>query len=356
MDALPSMGQDDPSPRVIIPPMQVGKLPPDLLHKLLASSPPPDSRVLIGPGIGEDAAVISMSNDRVLVAKTDPITFASDQIGWYAVQVNANDIAATGAEPRWFLATLLIPENMPQARVEDAFRQIADACTDIGVSLIGGHTEVTYDINRPIVMGAMLGEAHPDSLTPTSAAQVGDAILLTKAIAIEGASVLARESAPALFARGISGDSIEQAQVFLYDPGISVLKDARIARSAAKVHAMHDPTEGGLVSGLREIGWASGSGVRLYPDSVLILPETLAFCRALDLDPLGLLASGALIVTLPPDNVPSVASALEAAGIAVSRIGEITPPEDGFVMVTSQGEQAMPEFPIDELARFLSSP
>ena len=336
--------------------MQVGKIPPDFLHKLLASSLPSNPRVLIGPGIGEDAAVISMSKNRVLVAKTDPITFASDRIGWYAVHVNANDIAATGADPRWFLATLLIPQDMPQARVEDAFRQVSDACASIGVALIGGHTEVTYDISRPIVMGAMLGEAHPDHLTPTSAAQAGDAILLTKAIAIEGASVLARESAPALFARGISGDAIEQAQAFLYDPGISVLEDARIARKAAKVHAMHDPTEGGLVTGLREIGWASGSGIRLYPDAVPILPETLAFCRALGLDPLGLLASGALLITLPTENVPPVASALAEAGIPVSRIGELTRPEDGFVMVTSQGPRPMPDFPIDELARFLSSP
>ncbi len=335
--------------------MQVGKLPPDLLHKLLSSSPPTDPRVLIGPGIGEDAAVISMSDDRVLVAKTDPITFASNEIGWYAVHVNANDIAATGAEPRWFLATLLVPEDMPQARVEDAFRQISNACADIGVSLIGGHTEITYDINRPIVMGAMLGEAHPSDLTPTSAAQVGDAVLLTKAIAIEGSSVLARESAPPLFARGISGDAVEQASVFLYDPGISVLKDSRIARAAAKVHAMHDPTEGGLVTGLREIGWASGTGVRLDLPSVPILPDSLAFCRALSLDPLGLLASGALLVTLPPENVASVASALEAACIPVTRIGEITPPEDGFVMITPEGEREMPDFPIDELARFLSS-
>lgn len=335
--------------------MQVGKLPPDLLHRLLASSPPTDPRVLIGPGIGEDAAVISLSDDRVLVAKTDPITFASDEIGWYSVHVNANDIAATGAEPRWFLATLLVPEDTPQSRVESAFHQISDACKEMGVSLIGGHTEVTYNLSRPIVMGAMLGEAHPDHLTPTSAALVGDAILLTKSIAIEGSSVLARESAPALFAKGISGDSIEQAHVFLYDPGISVLREARIARAAAKVHAMHDPTEGGLVTGLREIGWAAGAGIRLDLDSVPIIPETLAFCRALALDPLGLLASGALLVTLPPDNVPSVTSALEAACIPVTRIGTVTPPEDGFVMVAPEGERAMPDFPIDELARFLSS-
>ena len=334
--------------------MQVGKLPPDLLHRLLSSAPPTDPRVLIGPGIGEDAAVISMSDDRVLVAKTDPITFASNEIGWYSVHVNANDIAATGAEPRWFLATLLVPENTPESQIENAFRQIYDACKDIGVSLIGGHTEITYDINRPIVMGAMLGEAHPDDLTPTSAAQVGDAVLLTKAIAIEGTAVLGRESASTLSAKGVPDSTIQTAQGFLYNPGISVLKDARIARASGAIHSMHDPTEGGLVTGLREIGWAAGVGVRLDLASVPILPETRVFCQNLDLDPLGLLASGALIVTLSPEHVPDVIAGLEGAGIPVARIGEVTPPEGGFVVCTATGEREMPDFPIDELARFIS--
>ena len=334
--------------------MQVGKLPPDLLHRLLSSAPPTDPRVLIGPGIGEDAAVISMSDDRVLVAKTDPITFASNEIGWYSVHVNANDIAATGAEPRWFLATLLVPENTPESQIENAFRQIYDACKDIGVSLIGGHTEITYDLHRPLVMGAMLGEAHPDDLTPTSAAQVGDAVLLTKAIAIEGTTVLGRESASTLSAKGVPDSTIQTAQGFLYNPGISVLKDARIARASGAIHSMHDPTEGGLVTGLREIGWAAGVGVRLDLASVPILPETRVFCQNLDLDPLGLLASGALIVTLSPEHVPDVTAGLEGAGIPVARIGEVTPPEGGFVVCTATGEREMPDFPIDELARFIS--
>ena len=342
-------------PRVIIPPMQVGKLPPDFLHRLLSLAPPTDSRVLIGPGIGEDAAVISMAYDRVLVAKTDPITFASDEIGWYSVHVNANDIAATGAEPRWFLATLLAPKNTPESQIENTFRQIFDACKDIGVSLIGGHTEITYDINRPIVMGAMLGEAHPGDLTPTSAAQVGDAVLLTKAIAIEGTAVLARESASILSAKGVPATTIESARRFLYTPGISVLKDARSARGSGEIHSMHDPTEGGLVTGLREIGWAAGVGVTLDLDSVPILPETLVFCQSLDIDPLGLLASGALIVTLSHEHVPAVTAGLEGAGIPVARIGEVSPSETGFVVRTSTGEREMPDFAIDELARFLSS-
>ena len=335
--------------------MQVGKLPPDLLHRLLSSSPPADPRVLIGPGIGEDAAVIAMSEDRVLVAKTDPVTFASDEIGWYSVHVNANDIAATGAEPRWFLATLLVPENMPEPEIENAFRQIFDACKDIGVSLIGGHTEITYDLNRPIVMGAMLGEAHPDDLTPTSGARVGDAILLTKAIAIEGSAVLARESASALRVGDVPVEAIENARAFLYNPGISVLQDARVARAAGTIHAMHDPTEGGLITGLREIGWAANAGIRLDLDAVPVLPETQAFCQALGLDPLGLLASGALFITLDPKHVPAVTTSLERAGIPVTRIGEVTPREEDFVMITPDGDRDMPDFPIDELARFLSS-
>ena len=335
--------------------MQVGKLPPDLLHRLLAASPPTDPRVLIGPGVGEDAAVISMSEDRVLVAKTDPITFASGDIGWYAVHVNANDIAATGAEPRWFLATLLIPEGTPESQVENAFRQIANACKDIGVSLIGGHTEVTYDIQRLIVMGAMLGEADPSDLTPTSAARVGDAILLTKAIAIEGSAVLARESAFLLAARGVPDSAINKARGFLYDPGISVLKDARTARASGVVHSMHDPTEGGLVTGLREIGWAAGAGIRLDLDAIPVLPETKALCQSLDLDPLGLLASGALVISLDPGQVAAVTAGLEGGGIPVARIGEVIPPEEGFVMCTAAGERGMPDFATDELARLLSS-
>src|SRR5512141_40767 len=107
--------------------LPLGKLPPDFLARLLAGAPIKDSRVLYGPGIGLDCAVIDLG-ERMLVFKSDPITFATDDIGWYAVQVNANDIATTGAAPRWMLATLLLPENATsQASVETIFSQIYQA-------------------------------------------------------------------------------------------------------------------------------------------------------------------------------------------------------------------------------------
>ena len=102
------------------------------------------------------------------MAKTDPITFASAQIGWYAVNVNANDIACTGATPRWFLATLLLPENLTTAAlVEDIFAQIDAACAQMNITVAGGHTEITAGLGRPIVVGHMLGEVTPERLVTT---------------------------------------------------------------------------------------------------------------------------------------------------------------------------------------------
>ena len=138
-----------------------GKLPAELLERLLAGVVRRDPRVLLGPALGEDAALIDMG-DRVLVAKADPVTFATDRIGWYAVHVNANDVACTGARPAWFLATILLPEGATEALAEEVFAQIEAACGALGVTLVGGHTEVTYGLERPIVAGAMLAEVAPD--------------------------------------------------------------------------------------------------------------------------------------------------------------------------------------------------
>ncbi len=155
--------------------MDIGKFPSSLLERLLQKPGVTDSRVLLGPKVGEDAAVIDLG-ETLLVAKSDPITFATDRIGWYAVQVNANDIACTGGTPRWFLATLLVPEAFTEDQAEELYTQVLDACTAIEVTLIGGHSEVTYGIDRPIVSGTMLGEVARDGLVKTGGAQDGDSL------------------------------------------------------------------------------------------------------------------------------------------------------------------------------------
>src|SRR5918999_3384366 len=168
--------------------------------------------------------------DRYLVATTDPITFATDELGWYAVHVNANDLAVRGARPRWFLATLLLPGGATDdAGVATLFDQLAAACAELGVALVGGHTEVTHGLDRAIVVGTMLGEVAKDKLVTTGGAQVGDAVILTKGVPLEGAAIIAREKESLLRELGVRPAVIARAKAFLRTPGISVLPEAEIA-------------------------------------------------------------------------------------------------------------------------------
>jgi hydrogenase maturation factor len=290
--------------------------------------------------------------DRYLVAKVDPITFVAEEIGWYAVHINANDLAVRGARPCWFLMTLLLPEaRADEKMLGGIFTQVQDACRAIGATLVGGHTEVTQGLDRPILAGAILGEVEKDRLVTTAGARPGDAVLLTKGIAVEGTSILARECDPLLAERGVTSGVRARAREFLHRPGISVLPDARIALEAASVHAMHDPTEGGLATGLLELALAAGVGLRIEESAVPILPECRALCEALGLNPLGVIASGALLLTCPAGEADRLVAAWQAAGIPGCIIGAATRPEEGLRLVGETGEVPLPRFARDEVAR-----
>ncbi|MDA0676630.1 MAG: AIR synthase family protein [Chloroflexi bacterium] len=335
--------------------LPAGKLPPDLLASLLGRLPKASKRLLTGPGVGEDAAVLSFGATS-LVAKADPVTFATDLIGWYAVNVNANDIAATGATPKWFMPTVLLPENVSTETVEEIFTQLQEATQAIGVELIGGHTEITVGLPRPIISGAMLGEAAASRTISTGGARTGDEIILTKGIAIEGTSLLAREFGNLAVERGVPATQIEIAAEFLFNPGISVLKDARVAMAAGTVTAMHDPTEGGLASALAELSAASGNGMTVDYDAVTVLPECIALCDALGVDPLGLIASGALLITCAPGTSAAIIDALDAEGISANVIGKMTSRGDPAVMTRSgQPAKPLPVFARDEIARLFET-
>ncbi len=331
--------------------MQPGKLPLDLLSRLLDKIDVRDPRVVLGARAGEDAALIDFG-DRYLVAKTDPITFATDLIGWYMVQVNANDIAVMGGTPRWLMTTLLLPDGASESEVEGIFRQIKEACDALNITVIGGHTEITYDLPRPIAVGAMLGEVPKERAVLTSGARPGDSIVLTKAIAVEGASILAREASDVLLDRGVAQNTIDRAKDFLFSPGISVVTEATIACDTVDVHAMHDPTEGGLSGGLVEMAAAANVGLMLDMEAIPVLPECREICDALGLDPLGLIASGSLLAALRPGDVPALERALDREGIAAHEIGTVTEPAEGLKVRFRDEVRDLPTFPRDELARW----
>jgi hydrogenase maturation factor len=332
-------------------PIPVGKLPAGLLQRLLQRHAPCDPRVVVGPGVGEDATVIEMG-DRYLVAKTDPVTFATDEIGWYAVHVNANDVACCGATPRWFLATLLLPQRGTVAElVETIFGQVAEACRALGVSLCGGHTEITYGLDRPVVVGQMLGEVARDGHVTTGGARVGDALVLTKGIAVEGTAIIARERRDEL--RGVVGeDVLARCANFLHVPGISVVRDARLALESGGVHALHDPTEGGVATGLWELAQAARVGLVIDESRLPIFPECEMLCRRFGLDPLGLIGSGALLIAAAKDRADGMVGRLRSEGIAAAEIGEVVSADQGCRIRSADGRlRALPTFDRDEITR-----
>jgi len=344
-------GRTDPDRRI-----PVGKLPGELLASLLKRVQGRDPRVIIGPGIGRDAAVIDAGGPKLLVAKSDPITFASDMIGWYAVHVNVNDIACTGARPAWFLATVLLPEDASASLAESVFDQLVGTCGDLGIELVGGHTEITLGLTRPIVVGAMLGEVERDRLVRPDGGRPGDALILTKGIAIEGTGVLAREAGERLLGLGLSAEEVEEAKRYIVDPGISVLKEAGVACEAVQVHAMHDPTEGGLATALYEMAEANRCGIVVQEDEIEVLPLTRRLCEAAILDPFGLLASGALLLAVADEDCTGALRAIEEAGVPARRIGSLASAEVGVIMESNGGRSYVRRFPRDEVARFLTQP
>jgi hydrogenase expression/formation protein HypE len=334
--------------------LPVGKLSPEFLARLLKRYISLDDRIVVGPGIGEDATVIDVG-PRYLIAKTDPVTFATDQIGWYVVNVNANDIATMGGRPRWFFPALLLPQGRTaETLVEDIFAQIAAACRELGVSFCGGHTEVTYGLDRPIVVGQMLGEVEREALVRPGQVRPGDHVLLTKGIAIEGTAVIGRERSAEL-ERAFSAEFVARCQAFLRHPGLSVVRDALVAASAARIRGMHDPTEGGLATGLREIAIANRIGLLVDRSAILVYPETEQVCRWAGLDPLGVIASGALLIAVAAEDSARVVEALAKENIKAAVVARATEESEG-IRLDSQGQtEELPAFARDEIARLFEN-
>ena len=329
-----------------------GKLDPRLLESMLRQVDL-DDRVVIGPKVGEDAAVIDMG-PRCLVVASDPVTLAGERAGWNLVHVNANDVATMGALPRWLLTTLLLPAgSATEAMVLELFGEIRRACRDVGCTLCGGHTEVTEAVGRPVLIGQMMGEVERERLVSSSGARPGDVLLLSKSIAIEGTAILAHRLRSRLDGAGLAAERALGA-TRLDEPGISVVPEAMAAVSSALPSAMHDPTEGGLAMGLHELASASGVGLRVDGAAVPILPECRRICGQLSIDPLGLIASGSLLIAAGPGDEAGIVEAVRAAGVSICRIGEVVPASEGLTISDVSGAVVpLPRYPQDELIRAL---
>ncbi|MFW9878917.1 MAG: AIR synthase family protein [Candidatus Thorarchaeota archaeon] len=317
----------------------LGKLKHEYLVKLLSNLEINDDRVVLGSKIGEDAAVIDIPGENYLVAKTDPITFATDQIGYYVVNVNVNDIVCTGAKPKWFQATILLPQkNTTNNLIENIFKDIHETCKSMGIAVIGGHTEITPKLNRPMVIGSLLGEVEKEKLVRTSGAEPGDAIILTKGIFIEGTSIIGRERGRELKKQGYNSAFIEKCKNYLYEPGISVFKEALVANNNFKIKSFHDPTEGGLATGLAEMAIASNTGILIEREKISVLPEPSTLSKIFGLNPMGTISSGSLLIAIEENLSQELIDLLMNKKINAEKIGNFVKKEKGLTIKECDGK------------------
>jgi hydrogenase maturation factor len=317
----------------------LGKLRHEYLARLLSNIEIEDSRVIMGSKIGEDAAVIDIPGKNYLVAKTDPITFATDEIGYYSVIVNVNDLVCTGAKPKWFQSTILLPEKLTTSKLIDRiFKNIHDTCKSMSITVVGGHTEISSRLERPIVIGSLIGEVEKNKLVLTSGAKPGDALILTKGIFIEGTSIIGREKEKDLIQKELSHVFIEKCKDYLFNPGISVFKEALLANSNFEIKSMHDPTEGGLATGIAEMAIASSTGVVVERERISILPEPMKLSKLFNLNPMGTISSGSLLIAIDNNFSPDLVDLLKKNDIQAEKIGVFVPKNDGLKIKEKEGK------------------
>ncbi|MEM3824213.1 MAG: AIR synthase family protein [Candidatus Bathyarchaeia archaeon] len=274
--------------------------------------------MVLGPSAGFDGAVIEVGN-KSLIVSMDPITGAVERIGWLAVNINANDIATFGVQPTLFASCILLPENGDRKTLENICTQMDEAAKDLEIAIIGGHCEVTPGLTNPIVIGCAMGITEKGKYVTAGDAKPGDKLILTKSAGIEGTAILATEKEKQL--KRVLEPALMQSAKKLYNK-ISVVKDALIAAKTGGIHAMHDPTEGGVSGGIHEMAEASNVGFQVYEEKIPVQPETRKICKYFKIDPLQLISSGALLISAEPEFAEKIVEELKRNKINASLIGE----------------------------------
>jgi len=298
-----------------------GKIPVDILKGVVFKNLGAERKeVTVGPATGIDGAVLDLGG-KSLIVSMDPITGAVERIGWLAVNVNANDVATFGVEPAFLFSCIMLPENSQRKLVEAISTQMNAAATDLGIAIVGGHCETTPGLANPIVVGCIMGLTEKGRYVTAGGAKAGDKLILTKSAGIEGTAILATDREQTL-KKTMSTTMLQTAKNFYSQ--ISVVKDALTAYKTGGVHAMHDPTEGGVAGGIHEMADASSLGVKVIEETIPVQPETAEICSHFQVDPLQLIGSGALLISAESKSANQIVRNLKRKRVQASVIGEFT--------------------------------
>jgi hydrogenase expression/formation protein HypE len=326
--------------------LKLGKLPPEVLEKyLLGMTGAPSKDLVVAPSVGVDFGVVRNGNTQLIVS-SDPVTGVKERVGWYAVNVSANDVATSGNRPRFLQSIILLPERATVRDVAKISSEMHRTSADLGITIVGGHTELTPGLTRPIVITTVF--AFGSSYVTAEDAEEGDAVIITKTAGVEGTGICAAD-APGLSEK-LDPRLIRRAKGFFRK--LSVVEEAVAAYSTGAVHAMHDCTEGGVLGAVYEMSRASGLGFELWEEKIPVAPETVEICSALGLDPLRLISSGTLLIAAKPGSESKVLQAVKEAGSKATVIGKFARGKRAIRHRDGSSEQ-VDDAPTDELWRLV---
>ncbi len=289
--------------------------------------------VVLGPRKGEDAAIVKANNE-LLVLSCDPVSGAVREAGWVSVHISCNDIATRGVKPRWFQSCIMLPAKTSRKTIKRICTQMGKAAKELNISIVGGHCEFTPNLIHPLIVGFALGITNRGKYVTSSGAKVGDKILLTKSIGIEGTAILASDRYNQITSK-LGRNFVNKAAKYINR--ISVVKEALIAIEHNHIRAMHDPTEGGIAGGLNELADASNVGFKIFEDKLFIESETKEICSLLKINPLGLISSGALLICINAKEAKQLLNQFSKRKIQSAVIGEVLADRHVRVIVKKDG-------------------
>ena len=308
--------------------LEIGKLDSDLLQKIVFDKITyRNENVTVRPGIGEDCAVMDFG-DYDCIMSTDPITSAVSDIGRLAIHITVNDIASNGVQPIGIMLATMLPVGTTDEDVARIMEQAGQTAAELGVEIIGGHTEVTPVVSQPVIVSTAIGKALKGVSQSGNDMVPGDYIMMTKSTGLEGTGIIASDYEERLLQSGqFTDEEIALAKSFL--DRVSVLKEG-VAAGQIGTHGMHDITEGGILGAVWEMCQISGTGAEVWESAIPIEPVTRKVCDYFDINPWRLISSGSMIIITPADRKAAMEEAMAKAGVAISTIGCIKPKEEGI--------------------------
>lgn len=325
-----------------------GKLDSELLGKLLSDIVTDDENVILGPQVGADCALVKLSEGTYAIG-TDPITFDVSRPGYYAVHINANDVAVSGAIPSYYTQTIILPTGTTLSELNSIVEDSVKTANSLGITLIGGHTEISDVVKRPLISICMFGKKiNKENSLPTLLPD--DVVIQVNPLAMEGTAILAEMFEEKLSIK-LGKQYIQNAKDLIYNPGLSVVVPAVYASKNLPVKLMHDPTEGGIITGLREMVGQSQCGITVYENNFIIKDETIKICDICNCNPLGLISSGTLLAVFDKNDAESALQSFKEQGYECSIAATLTNDKNVYNTQTSERIEPLKEFNVDELAK-----